>query len=58
MSYKSLSGTHLREKIIEKSRFLTYTAHTAGEEDARAFLAICSDFPMTENRRGRRACLS
>lgn len=39
MSYKSLSGTHLREKIIEKSRFLTYTAHTAGEEDARAFLA-------------------
>ena len=39
MSYKSLSGTHLREKNIEKSRFLTYTAHTAGEEDARAFLA-------------------
>lgn len=39
MSYKSLSGTHLREKVIEKSRFLTYTAHTAGEEDARAFLA-------------------
>ena len=35
MSYKSLSGTHLREKIIEKSRFLTYTAHTAGEEDRK-----------------------
>ena len=47
MSYKSLSGTHLREKIIEKSRFLTYTAHTAGEEDARAFLAsVRADHPL------------
>ena len=47
MSYKSLSGTHLREKVIEKSRFLTYTAHTAGEEDARAFLAsVRADHPL------------
>ena len=27
------------EKIIEKSRFLTYSAHTEGEEAARAFIA-------------------
>ncbi len=27
------------EKIIEKSRFLTYSSHVEGEEEARAFLA-------------------
>ncbi len=27
------------EKIIQKSRFLTYSAHVDGEEEARAFLA-------------------
>lgn len=27
------------EKIIEKSRFLTYSAHVEGEEEARAFVA-------------------
>ncbi len=27
------------EKIIQKSRFLTYSAHVEGEEEARAFLA-------------------
>ena len=28
-----------REKIIEKSRFITYCAHVESEEDARAFVA-------------------
>ncbi len=27
------------EKVIEKSRFLTYSAHAEGEEEARAFIA-------------------
>lgn len=39
MSYKSVAAPYEREKVIEKSRFLTYAAHTAGEEEARAFLA-------------------
>ena len=39
MSYKSVAAPCEREKVIEKSRFLTYAAHTAGEEEARAFLA-------------------
>ena len=30
---------HTYEKIIEKSRFITYTAHVDSEESARAFLA-------------------
>jgi uncharacterized YigZ family protein len=30
---------HESEKIIEKSRFLTYSAHVENEEEARAFLA-------------------
>ncbi len=32
-------GEHASEKIIEKSRFLTYSAHVEGEEEARAFIA-------------------
>ena len=34
-------------KVIEKSRFLTYAAHTAGEEEARAFLsAVRAQHPL------------
>ena len=32
-------GEHESEKIIEKSRFLTFSAHVENEEDARAFIA-------------------
>ncbi len=39
MSFLSVAAPHSAEKIIEKSRFLTYTAHTAGAEEARAFLS-------------------
>lgn len=38
MSFLSVAAPHTAEKVIEKSRFLTYAAHTAGEEEARAFL--------------------
>ena len=39
MAYASVAGETATEKVIEKSRFLTYIAHVEGEEDARAFLA-------------------
>ena len=39
MAYTSAVGKTNTEKVIEKSRFLTYTAHVEGEEEARAFLA-------------------
>lgn len=39
MSYRSVCAPHTAEKTIEKSRFLTYAAHAAGEEEARAFLS-------------------
>lgn len=32
-------GEHESEKVIEKSRFLTFSAHTEGEDAAREFLA-------------------
>ncbi len=32
-------GSHESEKIIEKSRFLTYSTHIESEEEARAFIA-------------------
>jgi uncharacterized YigZ family protein len=32
-------GRHESEKIIEKSRFITYSAHAESEEEARAYLA-------------------
>ena len=32
-------GEHESEKIIEKSRFLTYSCHVESEEEARAFIA-------------------
>ncbi|MBQ9729614.1 MAG: YigZ family protein [Clostridia bacterium] len=34
-----VAGRHESEKIIEKSRFITYSAHVESEEEARAFLA-------------------
>ena len=36
--YLSVFGETVTEKVIEKSRFLSYAAHTAGESEARAFL--------------------
>jgi len=38
-SYLSVSGEFVTERVIEKSRFLSYVSHTEGEEEARAFLA-------------------
>ena len=32
-------GEHESEKIIEKSRFITYSAHVESEEEGRAFIA-------------------
>lgn len=37
--YKSVLGEANTERVIEKSRFLTYVSHTEGGEEARAFLA-------------------
>ncbi len=37
--YRSVVGETFTERTIEKSRFLTYVAHTEGEEAAKAFLA-------------------
>ena len=39
MSYLSLAAPAACENTIERSRFLAYAAHTAGEEEARAFVA-------------------
>lgn len=39
MSYTSVVDTTQIERVVEKSRFITYVSHTAGEEEARAFLA-------------------
>ncbi len=39
MQYKSVVGETFVEKTIEKSKFLTYVAHTEGGEAAQAFLA-------------------
>lgn len=38
MDFLSVAGEYTAERTIEKSRFLSYVAHTAGEEEARAFL--------------------
>lgn len=38
MEYQSVVGETVTEKTIEKSRFLTYVAHTEGEDEAKAFL--------------------
>ena len=36
---RTVFGRFESEKIIEKSRFLTYSTHVEGEEEARAFVA-------------------
>ena len=36
---RTVYSRHESEKVIEKSRFLTYSAHVESEEEARAFLA-------------------
>ena len=38
-SVRTVYGRRESEKIIEKSRFLTYSAHVESEEQARAFIA-------------------
>ena len=38
-SILTVFGHHESEKIIEKSKFLTYSAHVESEEEARAFIA-------------------
>ena len=38
-SVRTVFGRHESEKIIERSRFLTYSAHGESEEEARAFVA-------------------
>ncbi len=40
--YLSVSGVHRTEKIIEKSRFITTSAHVESEEQAKAFIAEVS----------------
>jgi len=38
-SVRTVFSRHESEKIIEKSRFLTYSAHVESEDEARAFIA-------------------
>lgn len=38
MQYTSVVNETVTEKIIEKSRFITCVAHTAGEDEAKAYL--------------------
>ena len=38
-SVRTVFAPHESEKIIEKSRFLTYSQHVESEEEARAFIA-------------------
>ena len=38
MEYLSAVGETVTEKIIEKSRFITYVAHVESEEEAKAYL--------------------
>lgn len=42
MSYKSVHGETVTQKIIEKSRFITTSRHVGGEEEARSFIAEIS----------------
>ena len=53
MNYRSVSGEARTERIVEKSRFLGYCAHAAGEEEARAFL---SRVRRSEERRVGKEC--
>ncbi len=41
--YISVCGRLATEKVIEKSRFITHSAHVEGEEQARAFIAEISE---------------
>ncbi len=38
-SVRTVFGRHESEKMIEKSRFITFSAHVESEEEARAFVA-------------------
>lgn len=38
-AYRTVYAAHESEKVIERSRFLTYSQHVESEEEARAFLA-------------------
>ena len=38
-SVRTVFGRYESEKVIERSRFLTYSAHVESEEEAKAFLA-------------------
>ena len=38
-SIRTVYSSHESEKVIEKSRFIAYSAHVESEEEARAFLA-------------------
>ena len=38
-SYKSVEGEHVTSKVIEKSKFITTSAHVEGEEQAKQFIA-------------------
>ncbi len=38
-SLRTVFSPHESEKVIEKSRFITYAAHVESEEEAKAFLA-------------------
>lgn len=38
-AYLSVSGESAVERVIEKSRFISYTAHVESEEEARTYLA-------------------
>ncbi len=40
--YLSVCGSYATEKIIEKSRFITHSAHVEGDEQAKAFIAEIS----------------
>lgn len=47
MGVLSVYGRHKTEFTVEKSRFITYAAHTEGEEAARAFVAsVRAEHPL------------
>ena len=47
MAYRSVVGKTCIEQTVEKSRFLAYVSHTAGEEEVRAFLSeVRAEYPL------------
>ena len=42
MSYLSVGGVHVSQKVIERSRFITTSCHVEGEDEARAFVGRIS----------------